>query len=66
MTIQVGDQYPTWFSGNPSGMSTVLAVLPYTGKFREYFNATLRLSAPNTVRGWCEMAAFIPQEKGED
>lgn len=55
--MKVGDLYPTWFSGEDHGCSTILAILPYTGRYPQWFNCVLRLTAPNTVRGWVEMAA---------
>lgn len=50
----VGNRYPTWFSDQPDGLSTILAIEPYRG--REAFTHVLRLSAPRTRRGWLEMA----------
>ena len=34
---------------------TVIAVLPYTGKYTEYYNCVLRLTS-DTPRGYTEMA----------
>jgi hypothetical protein len=53
---QVGDEIRVWWQTGRGNMATVLAVLPYTGKFPEWFDCVLRLSAPNTRRGWMEMA----------
>jgi len=53
---KVGDKIPTWFSDCPSLQSTVLEVLPYRGKYPEYFSCVLRLTAPRTRRGSLEMA----------
>ncbi len=54
-TPKVGDRVSTWFSGCPDGLSTVLHVEPYRGKYPQFFTHVLRVSAPNTVRGWMEM-----------
>ena len=62
--VKVGDLYPTWFSGKNHGCSTVLAILPYTGCYPQWFNCVLRLSAPNTSRKWIEMA--IQQESASE
>jgi hypothetical protein len=53
--IKVGDLHPTWFSGREDGNSVVIAVSEYTGRYKEFFSLVLRLSAPNTKRGWLEM-----------
>jgi hypothetical protein len=53
---EAGRQYPSWFSGRSDGLSTIIAVLPYAGRYREHFTHVLRLSAPGTNRGWMEMA----------
>lgn len=47
--MKVGDKIPTWFSGSPDGLSTVLDVVQ--GKGITY----LRLTAFGTRRGWTEM-----------
>lgn len=51
----VGGKVDTWFSDQPDGLSTVLAVEPYRGKYRDLFTYTLRVSAPRTQRGWLEI-----------
>ena len=59
--LKVGSLYPVWwYTGdkNPN-MATVIAVLSYTGIYKQYFNAVLRLTAPNTRRGWTEMAVKL-------
>lgn len=55
-TPQVGDKIETWFSDKPDGKSTILAVYPYRGKYKEYFTHTLKLTAPRTQAGSLEMA----------
>ncbi len=52
----VGDELPTWFSGREDGLSTVLAVTPYTGRYPEFFSWVVRFTALNTRRGWMEQA----------
>lgn len=54
MKLKIGAPYPTWFSGCRDGMSTILGIFPYRGKYE--FTHVLRLSAPRTQRGWIEMA----------
>ena len=61
--MKVGDKIPFWGSGSPDGLSTVLAIFPYTGKYTNEFNCVLRLTAQRTKRGWLEMA--YKQEKQE-
>lgn len=63
--MQVGDSYPVWWAtghrnaqGQP--IATVLAVLRYTGRYPESFNAVLRLRAPDTRNGHLEMAVHLP------
>lgn len=51
---QVGDKILTWFSDQPDGMSVVLAIEPYRGRFPQWFTHTIRASAPRTRRGWME------------
>lgn len=53
---KVGDTYPTWFSGNKEGLSTILEIKPYTGLYKEAFSKVLKLTAPNTKKNWLEMA----------
>lgn len=55
--MSVGDKIPTWFSGEPDGCSTVLAVEPYRGRYTEWFSVVLRVTAPRTKRGWMEIVA---------
>ena len=52
----IGDKIETWFSGAPDGMSTVLAVYPYRGRYPEYFKYVVKATALNTKRGWIEFA----------
>ena len=51
-TLEVGTMYPNWY-GKPA---LILAVFPYTGKYPQWFTHVVRLYAPNTKRGWLEMA----------
>jgi hypothetical protein len=52
---EVGDRVETWFSGRADGKSTVLAVEPYRGRYTQHFAWTVRVTAPNTNRGWMEL-----------
>lgn len=69
--MKPGDRIPTWFSDELDGMSTVLEVLPYNGRYPQHFNCTLKLSAPRTRRGWLlkthkiQTCAAIAKAKGE-
>lgn len=56
MPVKVGDKYPTWFSDNEEGLSLVLDIKPYTGKYKEFYTSVLVLSAPRTRKGSLEMA----------
>lgn len=50
----VGSQVPMWFSGSPDGMSTVLEVMPYRGRYTSLFHWTVKVTALRTKRGWVE------------
>ena len=52
---KVGDTYPTWFSDREDGLSTIVAVRPYTGKYPQWFSWVLTLTAPRTKKGTLEM-----------
>lgn len=63
-TVKVGDLYPVWWtaterdaSGRP--LARVFEILPYTGRYPQWFNAVLRLHAPNTRRGYADMTVQI-------
>jgi hypothetical protein len=51
--IRVGDIVPIWWK--PKG-ARVLKVLPYTGKYPQWFSRVLRLEAPRTSNGWADVA----------
>lgn len=52
--------WDVWWAGDqPDGSASVLAVFPYDGVYKELFTHVLRLSAPNTRRGWLEMAVDL-------
>ena len=53
--MKVGDKIPTWFSGEPDGLSTILQITPYTGAFPQWFTHVARVTAPRTNRGWMEV-----------
>jgi hypothetical protein len=53
---KVGQQISTWFSDAESGLSTIMDVRPYTGKFKTDYTWIIRVTAPRTVRGWMEMS----------
>jgi hypothetical protein len=50
--IRVGNIIPVWWK--PEG-ARVLAVLPYTGRYPQWFSRVLRLES-DTPRGWIEIA----------
>jgi hypothetical protein len=55
--LKVGAKLHVWWNtGTSNNMATVLAILPYTGRYTEHFDCVLRLTAPNTRAGWLEMA----------
>ena len=60
-SVQRPDVYPVWWSTGTKepNMAAVLGVYPYKGRYTEYFNAVLRLAAPETKRGWLEMAVKL-------
>ena len=52
-----GDKIRTWFSENADGMSTVLKVSAYTGRYTHLgYKQVLKVTAPRTRRGWLELA----------
>jgi hypothetical protein len=66
-TLKVGDKYPTWYSGEADGLSTILGISLYTGPYKDWFTHVLRLTAPSTNRGWVEQTVkLIPQPKMND
>lgn len=65
-TIAVGKRVATWFSARADGMSTILAVAPYQGLYKDMFTHTLRVSAPRTTRGWMEMAVNASHLRTQD
>ena len=52
----VGDEIRTWFSGRPNGMSRVLAIRPYQGRYSQWYTHVIQASAAATDRGWMEFA----------
>lgn len=60
---KIGDRIETWFSDTEDGMSTVMAVEPYQGRYPEFFTHVVRASAPRTWRGWMEFTADVEEER---
>lgn len=58
-----GDRYHTWFSGREDGMSTIIDVLPYHGKYPQWFTNVLVLSADRTKSGKLEMTVNFENDK---
>jgi hypothetical protein len=58
----IGSKYPSWFSDRPDGLSTIIEVEPYEGRYPDHFTHVLRLSAPRTRRGWMEMPVKMGDE----
>ena len=56
MKPQIGDKIRTWFSDRPDGLSTVLAVEKYYGKYTESFAWVVTVTAPTTKAGKLDMA----------
>lgn len=54
---KVGDRIPTWFSGESDGLSTIIEVRPYVGRYTELFRFIVRATAPRSMRGWMEVLA---------
>lgn len=54
--IKVGDKIETWFSGQTDGLSTVVKVETYRGRYPEIFTHTLTVTAPRTGAGVLQMA----------
>ena len=63
---KVGDKYPTWFSGNADGLSIILDIFPYTGRYKDWFTHVIRLSAPSTMRGWMDQTVMITNSTTEN
>jgi hypothetical protein len=59
-TVRKGDTLLYWVSGTDDGISEVLEVLPYRGRYPNIFNCVLRLSAQRTMKGWVE-TAFVDE-----
>lgn len=56
MTFEVGGKLETWFSCQSDGLSTILEVQPYRGRYPQWFTHVLKVTAPRTSRGWLEVA----------
>ena len=54
--VKIGDRIETWFSDRPDAKSTVLAVCPYNGRYKEIFDCVVRVTAPRTQAGHIDMA----------
>ena len=58
--VRVGDRIRVWWNTgvveNGSNVDTVLAVLPYTGRYPKLCDCVLRLPSTKCYRGWVEMA----------
>jgi hypothetical protein len=52
---KVNDKIKTWFSDKPDGLSTIMEVRKYDGRYTEYFTYILKVTAPRTYRGWMEI-----------
>lgn len=53
---KIGSKMPTWFSDREDGLSIVLAVQPYSGRYPQWFKWVVTLTAPRTRAGKVEMA----------
>ena len=54
--FKVDDKILTWFSDEPDGMSRILKVFPYTGRYPQWFTHIVRVTSPRVRKGWVEMA----------
>lgn len=45
-----------WWQCVEGNQARVLTSWPYTGRYPQFFTHVLRVEAPNTKRGWLEMA----------
>lgn len=58
---EVGQKIRVWWAtgrrkvDTDENIATILAILPYTGRYTQWFDCVLRLNT-TTRRGWCEMA----------
>ena len=59
--VKVGDEVDIWHKGG-----TVMEIFPYTGLYKQWYNCVLRLTAPNTDRGWMELAYYDEDYDGQD
>lgn len=60
--FKVGDDYPVWWNTEREKIdggyfpARIIDVFPYRGRYPQHFTHVLRLTDPNTKRGWSEMA----------
>lgn len=64
--IKVGKEWPRpvfWDTGDGreagQHLATVIGIKPYTGRYPELFTHVVRLTAPDTRRGWMETVAKL-------
>jgi hypothetical protein len=50
--MQIGDSITTFW-----GEAKILDIHPYTGRYPQWFNCVLKVTAPKTKNGWLEVAA---------
>ena len=62
---KVGARFKMWSSGREDGLSTILEVRPYTGRYPEHFKYTVRFTQERKSysfsRGWGEVAWGHPR-----
>lgn len=49
--FKIGDKILTWFSDREDGMSIIVDIQPYTGKYPELYDVVLEVTAPGTPLG---------------
>lgn len=54
MKQYIGKKIKYWCSGREDGISTILDIRPYTGRYPECADYIIKITAMNTYRGWME------------
>ena len=54
--MKPGDKIKVWWYTGDDNWATIIKINKYTGKYTDAFNCILTLYAPNTEKGFLEMA----------
>ena len=57
--MKVGDKIETWFSDSFDGLSVVLEIVPYRGRYPQWFTHTVTVTAPRTRARSIQMAVDL-------